>query len=145
MKRSIRDIPKKRGRPKTTGRGEGVLVRLHKHQIAAATLDPPPTRPEAMRRDVLESVCKLGGRGLFRGNQAASHPYRRRRECQADRRCSRAVRSRREYCIRKPRKPIDTVLLLRGLWPTRACRALTENSPKPRISTRSRRASASTI
>jgi len=64
MKRSIRDIPKKRGRPKTTGRGEGVLVRLHKHQIAAldewiATLDPPPTRPEAMRRLVEQALRAL--------------------------------------------------------------------------------------
>jgi hypothetical protein len=55
MKRSIRDIPKKRGRPKTTGRGEGILVRLHKHQIDAlehwmASLVPAPSRPEAIRR-----------------------------------------------------------------------------------------------
>jgi hypothetical protein len=64
MKRSIRDIPKKRGRPKTTGRGEGVLVRLHKHQIAAldewiTTLDPKPTRPEAIRRLVEQALRAL--------------------------------------------------------------------------------------
>src|SRR5262245_7261463 len=35
MAASIRDIPKRRGRPKTTGRGEGILVRLHAAQVAA--------------------------------------------------------------------------------------------------------------
>src|SRR4029077_19430889 len=56
MSKSIRDIPKKkRGRPKTTGRGEGVMLRLH-----AALLDrldawigaqgDSPSRPEAIRR-----------------------------------------------------------------------------------------------
>jgi hypothetical protein len=64
MKKSIRDIPKKRGRPKTTGRGKGVLVRLHKDQITAleewiATLDPPPTRPEAIRRLVEQALQAL--------------------------------------------------------------------------------------
>jgi hypothetical protein len=64
MKRSIRDIPKRRGRPKTTGRGEGVLVRLHKHQIVAleewiATLKPPPTRPEAIRRLIEHALQTL--------------------------------------------------------------------------------------
>ena len=34
MARSIRDIPKKkRGRPKTTGRGDALLLRLHKPQL----------------------------------------------------------------------------------------------------------------
>jgi hypothetical protein len=54
MARSIRDIPKKRGRPKTTGRGEGVLVRLHGLLSAVddwrSAQDDTPSRPEAIRR-----------------------------------------------------------------------------------------------
>jgi hypothetical protein len=57
MRKSIKDIPKKRGRgrPKTTGRGEGVLVRLHPPELArldawAAAQDDTPSRPEALRR-----------------------------------------------------------------------------------------------
>ena len=97
------DIPKKRGRPKTTGRGEGVLVRLHKHQIAAldewiATLDPPTDTPRSdaahgrtgsssatqkelgdraftsCRGDVLESVCKLGYPTALDQRRAAGTP-----------------------------------------------------------------------
>jgi hypothetical protein len=34
MPKSIPDIRKKRGRPKKNGRGEGVLVRLHKDELA---------------------------------------------------------------------------------------------------------------
>jgi hypothetical protein len=39
-------------------------VRLHKHQIAAldewiATIDPPPTRPEAIRRLVEQALQAL--------------------------------------------------------------------------------------
>jgi hypothetical protein len=56
MAKSIRDIPKKRrGRPKTTGRGEGILLRLHNPQLTR--LDEwirhqadEPSRPEAIRR-----------------------------------------------------------------------------------------------
>lgn len=56
MAKSIQAIPKKqRGRPKTTGRGEGILLRLHKPQLVAldgwiATLSDSPSRPEAIRR-----------------------------------------------------------------------------------------------
>jgi hypothetical protein len=56
MRKSIRDIAKKsRGRPKTTGLGTGVLVRMH-DQLGAldAWIDkqnePGLTRPEAIRR-----------------------------------------------------------------------------------------------
>jgi hypothetical protein len=54
MATSIRGIPKKRGRPKTTGRGEGVMVRLQAPQMAAldnwiAGQESEPTRPEAIR------------------------------------------------------------------------------------------------
>lgn len=56
MSMSIRDITKKRGRPKTTGKGLGLLVRLHPPELAAldawiaAQPEPRPTRPEALRR-----------------------------------------------------------------------------------------------
>jgi hypothetical protein len=55
MRKSIRDIPKKRGRPKTTGRGEAVMLRLHPPLINNVDTwiveqDAPLTRPEAIRR-----------------------------------------------------------------------------------------------
>jgi hypothetical protein len=55
MSKAILDIPKKRGRPKTTGRGDGVMVRLQPPQMAAldawiAKQPEPVTRPEAIRR-----------------------------------------------------------------------------------------------
>src|SRR6478752_5172015 len=57
MGKSIRDIPKKtrRGRPKTTGRGEGIMLRLHPPLLHAlgswiANQEPRPSRPEAIRR-----------------------------------------------------------------------------------------------
>jgi hypothetical protein len=55
MAKSIGDIPKKRGRPKTTGRGEGILVRLHGQQLTSldnwiAQQDDELSRPEAIRR-----------------------------------------------------------------------------------------------
>lgn len=56
MARSIRDIPKKkRGRPKTTGRGEAMMLRLHKPQLEkldawTKSQDDNPTRQEALRR-----------------------------------------------------------------------------------------------
>src|SRR4051794_33469142 len=50
-----RDIPKKRRRrPKTTGRGEGIMVRLHDAQLTALDqwrgLQQDVSRPEAIRR-----------------------------------------------------------------------------------------------
>ena len=68
MARSIRDIPKKgRGRPKTTGRGEGILVRLHDAQLSA--LDRwreqqgnEVSRPEAIRRLVELALKSKSGR-----------------------------------------------------------------------------------
>jgi hypothetical protein len=56
MAKSIRDITKKaRGRPKTTGLGTGVLVRMHDQLGAldawiAKQKEPSLTRPEAIRR-----------------------------------------------------------------------------------------------
>ena len=54
MGKSIKDIPK-RGRPKTTGRGEGILVRLHLPELARlddwiAAQEDKPSRPAALRR-----------------------------------------------------------------------------------------------
>jgi len=57
MAKSIRDIPKKRGRgrPRTTGRGEAIMLRLHPPLLT--NLDgwiesqrDKPSRPEAIRR-----------------------------------------------------------------------------------------------
>jgi hypothetical protein len=60
---SIRDIPKKRGRKKTTGKGTGVLVRFH--ELAMNSLDEwraeqeeSPSRPEAIRRLVEKGLGK---------------------------------------------------------------------------------------
>jgi hypothetical protein len=55
MRKSIRDTTKKRGRPKTTGRGEAVMVRLHNPLLAAidawcAAQSDMPSRSEALRR-----------------------------------------------------------------------------------------------
>ena len=57
MAKSFRDIPKKkrRGRPKTTGRGAGILVRLHDDALKSldgwvANQSDTPSRPEAIRR-----------------------------------------------------------------------------------------------
>jgi hypothetical protein len=55
MSDAIRDIQKRRGRPSTGGRQQGVLVRLPPEQFArldtwiAQQPDPKPTRPEAIR------------------------------------------------------------------------------------------------
>ena len=58
MSRSIRDIKKpkpKPGRPKTTGSGQPIIVRMHDQQIATldawiAALGEDVSRPEAIRR-----------------------------------------------------------------------------------------------
>lgn len=57
MARSIADIPKKRrGRPSTGGRREGILVRLEARQFDALNVwierqkEPHLSRPEAVRR-----------------------------------------------------------------------------------------------
>jgi len=56
MGRSIRDIAKRPGRPKTTGPGTGILVKMHAPQLDAIDVwitkqkEPALTRPEAIRR-----------------------------------------------------------------------------------------------
>ncbi len=55
MTKSIRVIPKKRGRPKTTGRGTLIGVRLQSSGLSQldvwiAGQEDKPSRPEAIRR-----------------------------------------------------------------------------------------------
>ncbi len=56
MTKSKRDIPKRPpGRSKTTGRGEGILIRFHKPQLIAVDKwigeqSDRPSRPEAIPR-----------------------------------------------------------------------------------------------
>ena len=56
MAKSIRDIAKRPGRPRTTGPGTGVLVKLHDPQLDAIDAwiskqrEPDLSRPEAIRR-----------------------------------------------------------------------------------------------
>jgi hypothetical protein len=55
MAKSIKDIPKKRGRPPTGGRGEGIMVRMQPDQLAALDAwierqGEATTRPKALRR-----------------------------------------------------------------------------------------------
>jgi hypothetical protein len=66
MKPSIGDITKKRGRPKTTGKGLGLLVRLQTPDLKrldswiAAQPEPLPSRPEAIRRLVEKGLDSEG-------------------------------------------------------------------------------------
>ena len=67
MVQSIRDIPKKRrGRPPTGGRRDGILVRLEPAQFESldawsAKQHPEPSRPEAIRR-LVELGLKAKGK-----------------------------------------------------------------------------------
>ena len=62
MAKSISDNTKRRGRPKTTGTGTLIGIRLHKPQLARldhwikAQPKPRPTRPEAIRI-LLDKAC----------------------------------------------------------------------------------------
>lgn len=67
MATSIGDIAKTRGRPKTTGLGLGVLVRLQPGQLQALDVwiskhDEPLTRPEALRA-MLAIVLSMKAKG----------------------------------------------------------------------------------
>ena len=66
MPKSIADNKKsmkKRGRPKTTGSGELIGVRIHELMLSAidayiaAEPEPRPTRPEAIRRILAEVLA----------------------------------------------------------------------------------------
>jgi hypothetical protein len=63
MGKAIRGI-KKLGRPRTTGSGEQVVVRMHKPMLGAidkwrAQQEDEPTRPEAIRRLVAQALGKV--------------------------------------------------------------------------------------
>jgi metal-responsive CopG/Arc/MetJ family transcriptional regulator len=63
MASSIYDIPKKRrGRPKTTGRQEGVLVRMSREELDRLdrwmTAQGLTSRPEAIRRILTTALGK---------------------------------------------------------------------------------------
>lgn len=63
MTKPVKDIPKKRrGRPKTTGRGAGVLVRFQSDAMKSldrwsARQQDTPSRPEAIRRLVAMAIA----------------------------------------------------------------------------------------
>jgi hypothetical protein len=65
MAKSIRDIKKKIGRPKTTGSGAAQLVRMHDAQLTAIDgwreRHGIATRPEAIRR-LVELGLKAKGK-----------------------------------------------------------------------------------
>jgi hypothetical protein len=67
MAKSIRDIAKRAGRPKTTGPGTGVLVKMHDPQLDAIDTwiakqhESDLTRPEAIRR-LVELGLKAKGK-----------------------------------------------------------------------------------
>lgn len=62
MTASIADIPKRRGRKPSGGRKEGILLRLDPDMLAALDAliaqqpDPKPSRPEAVRRILMEKL-----------------------------------------------------------------------------------------
>jgi hypothetical protein len=66
MSASIPDIPKPRGRPKTTGRGTAVVVRCHEEQLVpldaliADQPDPKPSRPDVIREALTEHLKAKG-------------------------------------------------------------------------------------
>jgi hypothetical protein len=81
MVKSIRDIAKRSaGRPKTTGPGTGILVKMHDPHLGAIDAwivkqkDPGLTRPEAIRRLVelgLTVKTKSGPTSRMRATRAA--------------------------------------------------------------------------
>ena len=75
MGKSIRDIAKRPGRPKTTGPGTGVMVKMHDPQLDAIDAwiskqkEPDLSRPEAIRR-LVEIALKgpARGKGKLKGD-----------------------------------------------------------------------------
>lgn len=75
MAKSIRDIPKKRGRgrPRTTGRGEAIMLRLHPPLLTRLNewiqaQEHHPSRPEAVRRLLEQALSNRDkGRPLRKG------------------------------------------------------------------------------
>jgi metal-responsive CopG/Arc/MetJ family transcriptional regulator len=79
MPKSIRVVPKKRGRPKTTGRGTLVGIRLHAPTLAAidewaSRQDDEPSRPEAIRRMIEQALDVRSHRGGSLDAAAVSMP-----------------------------------------------------------------------
>jgi len=75
MAKSIRVNPKKRGRPKTTGRGQLIGIRLQKPLLTAlnawiADQESAPSRPEAIRR-LLEQALTTRGAAPLPSKEAA--------------------------------------------------------------------------
>jgi hypothetical protein len=65
MSQSIRGTQKKRGRPKTTGRGTQIQVRIHDRQLAAldafiASHTAEMSRPEAIRQILDDHLTDQG-------------------------------------------------------------------------------------
>ena len=67
MAKSIRDTAKRKvGRPKTTGLGLGIMVRMHEPTVTqldnwiAGQAAPLPSRPEAIRRLVEQALASEG-------------------------------------------------------------------------------------
>ena len=67
MDKSIEDIPKlKRGRKRTTGRGEGILLRVHAPLLKALDAyaenqpEPKPSRQEIIRLALVDWLTGLG-------------------------------------------------------------------------------------
>jgi hypothetical protein len=63
MAKSVRVNTKRRGRPKTTGKGELLGVRIHAQQLAAldnwiGQQNDAPSRPEAIRRLLEQALSK---------------------------------------------------------------------------------------
>jgi hypothetical protein len=72
MSGSIRDNPKPRGRPKTTGKGTLLGVRVQPDQLAIldawieAQPEPKPSRPEAIRQLFTMSLGAVTMRAMKR-------------------------------------------------------------------------------
>ena len=61
MKKSIRDTPKKRrGRPSTGGRRDGVMVRLEPEQFGALDVWIKKTAPDLSRPEAIRRLVELG-------------------------------------------------------------------------------------
>jgi hypothetical protein len=58
MAKSIKDIKKSRGRPKTTGSGEPQLVRMHEDQLSA--IDEWRAKKEVSRPEAIRQLVALG-------------------------------------------------------------------------------------
>src|SRR5262249_55722594 len=83
MAKSIRDIPKKRGRgrPRTTGRGQAIMLRLHPPLLTnldgwIESQHDNPSRPEAIRRLLEQNLPSThrahGHAGAYKASELAA-------------------------------------------------------------------------